>query len=287
MAKLGNRVKETTDTTGTGTVDLNGAATGFRGFADEFVSTDSVYYLIVDDPDSPTEYEYGTGTFTTGTPNTLSRDAVEGSSNAGSKVSFSAGTKTVVNTALASAILTPTGDGSNLTGVLLQGTFSIFVPASAMLARASNGASYGTLETSTNANLYDYMAFDTTTQEYAGFSLTMPKGWNEGTVTAALVWSHPAATAYTIDFDLAAVAVGDGDALDAAHGTPVSITDTGGTTDDVYRSANSSALTIAGTPAAEDTVSFELTRDVASDTLDVDARIHGVVINITYGANDA
>lgn len=98
MAKVGNRVKETSDTTGTGTLDLNGAATGFRSFLDEFTTGDEVYYLIVDDPDNPTDYEYGIGTITSGTPDTLSRDTVEGSSNSGNKVSWSAGTKTVICT---------------------------------------------------------------------------------------------------------------------------------------------------------------------------------------------
>src|SRR3990172_9504516 len=109
-ALFGNRVKETTDTTGTGTLDLNGAPAGFRGFADEFTTLDSsISYLIVDDPDNPTEYEYGKGTFTSGTPNTFARDTVEGSSNSGNKVSWSAGTKTIVATPLAS-------DFSNIAG---------------------------------------------------------------------------------------------------------------------------------------------------------------------------
>lgn len=104
MAKIGNRVKETTDTTGTGTLDLNGAATGFRALSDEFASGVTVDYVVVDDPDNPTEYEYGQGTFTAGTPDTLSRDTVEGSSNSGNKVSFSAGTKTVIVSPLASTL---------------------------------------------------------------------------------------------------------------------------------------------------------------------------------------
>lgn len=104
MAKFGNRVKETTDTTGTGTLDLNGAPTGFRGFGDEFISGDQVYYSIVDDPDNPTDYEHGVGTFTSGTPDTLSRDSVEGSSNSDNKVSWAAGTKTVIATPTAAGL---------------------------------------------------------------------------------------------------------------------------------------------------------------------------------------
>ena len=98
MAKVGNRVKETTTTTGTGTLDLLGAPTGFRAFLTEFVTTDRVSYLIVDDPDNPTDYEVGIGTITSGSPNTLSRDIVEASSNSEAKVSWSAGTKTVIAT---------------------------------------------------------------------------------------------------------------------------------------------------------------------------------------------
>lgn len=111
MAKVGNRVKETSATTGTGTLDLAGAPTGFRGFGDEFTSGDSVFYLCVDDVDNPTEYEYGTGTFTSGTPDTLSRDSVEGSSNGGSKVSWVAGC-TVISTPTAAAL--NGGQGFNL-----------------------------------------------------------------------------------------------------------------------------------------------------------------------------
>ncbi|MFN4283523.1 MAG: hypothetical protein ACK4NA_12875 [Alphaproteobacteria bacterium] len=102
--KFANRVKETSDTTGTGTLDLNGAAVGFRSFSDELTSGDQVRYLIVDDPDDPTAYEYGIGTFTAGTPDTLSRDTVEGSSQGGSKVSWLAGTKVVAAVVTAASL---------------------------------------------------------------------------------------------------------------------------------------------------------------------------------------
>lgn len=99
VEKFGDRVKETTSTTGTGTLDLDGAPTGFRAFSDEFTDGDAeISYLIVDDPDSPTEYEYGKGTITFGTPDTFARDTVEGSSNSGNKVSWSSGTKTIIAT---------------------------------------------------------------------------------------------------------------------------------------------------------------------------------------------
>jgi hypothetical protein len=86
-----DRVKETTATTGTGTVTLAGAATGFQSF---YVIGDgnTTYYTIAGQTGN--EWEVGIGTYTaSGT--TLSRDTVLSSSNSGSLVAFSAGTKDV------------------------------------------------------------------------------------------------------------------------------------------------------------------------------------------------
>ena len=97
MPKHANRVAETTQTTGTGTLDLDGAQTGFRAFSDELTTGDTVYYGIEDDPANPTEYEYGSGTWTNATPDTLTRDTVHGSSNAGAKISLQGGTTYTVS----------------------------------------------------------------------------------------------------------------------------------------------------------------------------------------------
>lgn len=86
---LADRVKETTTTTGTGTVTLLGAATGFQSFA-AVGNANTTYYCIA--AQTGTEWEVGVGTYTaSGT--TLSRDTVIASSNAGSLVNFSVGTK--------------------------------------------------------------------------------------------------------------------------------------------------------------------------------------------------
>jgi hypothetical protein len=90
---LKDRVKETTTTTGTGTIDLAGAATGFEGFVSAVGSGNSCYYAILDANDSA--WEVGTGTVTDAATDTLSRDTVLESSNSDSKVDLSAGTHTV------------------------------------------------------------------------------------------------------------------------------------------------------------------------------------------------
>jgi hypothetical protein len=129
--------------------------------------------------------------------------------------------------------------------------------------------------------------FDATTQEYAQFSVAMPKGWNEGTVTFKPIWSHAATTTnFGVVWDLQGVAVSNDDAIATAFGTAQTSTDTGGTTNDLYVGPESSAITIAGTPASEDVVFFRISRVTGngSDTMAVDARLHGIVLFVTTDA---
>jgi hypothetical protein len=88
---LADRVRETTTTTGTGTVTLGGAATGFQTFS-AIGDGNSTYYTIAGQ--GTNEWEVGIGTYTS-SGTTLSRDTVLSSSNSGSLVNFSSGTKDV------------------------------------------------------------------------------------------------------------------------------------------------------------------------------------------------
>lgn len=89
--KYFDRVKETAATTGTGDFTLAGAATGFRTFASVLSTNDTCYYCIA--LQGGAEWEVGLGTYSAA--NTLTRTTVLSSSNAGSAVNFSAGTKDV------------------------------------------------------------------------------------------------------------------------------------------------------------------------------------------------
>ena len=101
MAFLVNdRVKETSTTTGTGTLSLAGAVSGFQTFVAGIGNSNVTYYAIVND--SGTEFEIGIGTVTDASPDTLSRTTILESSNSDSAVDFSSGTKTVFCTLPAS-----------------------------------------------------------------------------------------------------------------------------------------------------------------------------------------
>lgn len=129
--------------------------------------------------------------------------------------------------------------------------------------------------------------FDTTTQEYAQFAVPMPESWDEGTVTFQPIWSHAATTTnFGVVWELQAVAVSNDDAIAVAYGTAQSSTDTGGTTNDLYVGPESSAITIAGTPAAGDVVYFRISRVTGngSDTMAIDARLHGIRLYLTTNA---
>jgi hypothetical protein len=86
-----DRVNETSTTTGTGTFTLAGAVTGFQTFS-AIGNGNTTYYAIVLQGGS--EWEVGLGTYTS-SGTTLSRTTVLSSSNSGSLVNFSAGTKNV------------------------------------------------------------------------------------------------------------------------------------------------------------------------------------------------
>lgn len=88
---LADRVKDTTTTTGTGTITLSGTAPiGYVSFGTAIGNGNTTYYTIT----AGSEWEVGIGTYTAaGT--LLARTTVLASSNAGSLVNFSAGTKDV------------------------------------------------------------------------------------------------------------------------------------------------------------------------------------------------
>ncbi len=106
---LNDRVKETSTTTGTGTLNLAGAVSGFQTFVAGIGNSNVTYYAIVND--SGTEFEIGIGTVTDASPDTLSRTTILESSNSDSAVNFSSGTKTVFCTLPASKAVFEDADG--------------------------------------------------------------------------------------------------------------------------------------------------------------------------------
>jgi len=104
-----DRVKEITTTTGTGTYTLGGASTGFQSFS-VIGNGNTTYYAVTDN----INWEVGIGTYTS-SGTTLSRDTILASSNGGSAVNWSAGTKDVFVTYPASRSVYTDAAGSAIT----------------------------------------------------------------------------------------------------------------------------------------------------------------------------
>ena len=87
---INDRVKESTTTTGTGTVTLGGAVQGFETFLAGIGNSNTTYYAIV----LNAEFEVGLGTLASDS-STLARTTIISSSNSDNAVDFSAGAKEV------------------------------------------------------------------------------------------------------------------------------------------------------------------------------------------------
>jgi len=167
---------------------------------------------------------------------------------------------------------------------------SLWIPAAGMRPSSTGGcAALALVATSANQPDVSSLDFDGVTAEYAQFWIRMPKAWDEGTVTAQFYWSHAATTTnFGVRWGLQGVAISDDDAIAVAYGTAQEATDTGGTTNDLYVSPATSAITLAGTPAAGDMTAWRVYRDPANgaDTMAIDARLHGVAIFYTTNTLD-
>jgi hypothetical protein len=174
---LADRVKETTTTTGTGTITLAGAATGFQSFA-AVGNANSTYYCIAGQGTS--EWEVGIGTYTS-SGTTLSRTTILASSNTGSLVSFSAGTKDVF-------VTYPSSRSVYADGATLTATNSSILPlTSGGTGQNNKTAAFDALSPATTKG--DLIAYDGTD------NIRIPVGTDTYVLTAdstqasGLVWA--------------------------------------------------------------------------------------------------
>jgi hypothetical protein len=204
------------------------------------------------------------------------------------------GTITITDAADGNINIAPNGNGVVQAGgsaVKVAGKETIWVPAPAMYPATTNGAATNQVETTATRPDLKVLDFDKDTDEFAQFSVAFPKSWNEGTITFQVYWSPGSTNTGDCIFGLQGVACADNDTIDVAYGTAVTVTDAGiGAVEDQQITAESGAVTIAGSPAAGELTYFQLFRDAnaGGDTFTADARVIGVKIFFTTdAANDA
>ena len=149
---INDRVKETSTTTGTGTFDLNGAATGFETFVAGIGDTNTTYYCIFNQ--GTTEFEVGIGTVTDAATDTLSRDTVLSSSNSDNKVDFGSGTKDVFCTLPASkAVIEDASNNVTLANDLTVGALLKMPTNTANKILIADGTSFEEVDMSGDATI--------------------------------------------------------------------------------------------------------------------------------------
>jgi len=190
--------------------------------------------------------------------------------------------------------LNPKGSGvlkSATAAIKIAGKETMWVPAAAMYGPTTNPADAAQVETTATRPDLKVFDFDASTKQYTQFTVAMPKSWNEGTVTYTVYWSPSTTNTGNAIFGLQGVACADNDTIDVAYGTAIEVTDAGiGTVEDQQITSESSAMTIAGSPAAGEQTYFQLYRDAAdgSDTFTGECRVLGIkIFYTTDAANDA
>ncbi len=129
--------------------------------------------------------------------------------------------------------------------------------------------------------------FDASSDEHAQFQVAMPSSWNEGTITYQAYWTTTASDTDGVAWALQGVAIADNDTMDVAYGTAIVVTDDAlGAAEDLMVTAASSAVTIAGSPAAGELCAFRIFRDISdgNDDMTEDARLIGIKIIYTTNA---
>lgn len=164
-----------------------------------------------------------------------------------------------------------------------------FIPAGAMVPRATNGAQQAAYDSGNVDTTIPVLDFDGAADEFAQFQIVLPKGYDGGTISFQPVWTCTGCTAgETVEFELACVFLRNDDALNTATGTRKD-------SDDVVIAAGDqhtgpepgTAVTCDGTHADGAYINFQVNRDVSDDDMDEDARLLGVILYYTDDlAND-
>lgn len=227
--------------------------------------------------------------------------ALAGLTGAANKLPYFTGTSSMAVSDLSAFILTLLDDTDAATAratiglgsvdnTSIIGTHDIWIPASAMWPRTTSGCQAITKrEQSTSLVNQQTLNFDATSQEFAQWITTLPRNWDNGTVTIVVYWTCTGGGTSGVVWGLSGGAYSDSDLLTTALGTAQTATDSWIADNKVHVSPATSAITIAGSPADGDMLVFQISRNPsdASDTLSVDAELLGVSLRITTDAGKA
>ena len=207
------------------------------------------------------------------------------------------GTITITDGSNGNIVIAPNGSGvaqavdggDNTAAIKIAGKETIWVPAVAMYPNSTNGCADLAQTELSNGPEIKTLDFDKDSDEFAQFAVAFPKSWNEGTVTFQAFFTAASTNTGTVSWGLSGVAIADNDSCNTAFGTQVAPTAKAhsGTSNDLDVTAESGAVTIAGSPSTDEQVFFQISRDVSEDSLTADAKLLGIKLFFTTdAAND-
>lgn len=159
----------------------------------------------------------------------------------------------------------------------------IQIGAGALVPTATNPASPSEF-TPSGGRTYTCLDFIDGSITYGTIGFALPSDYDGGTLTAKFHWTANSTSTNSVVWTISGVAIGDDETLDVAPGTAQTVTDANKST--AYKlsiSDATSAITLAGTPAADKYCRLLIGRDPTngSDTLAATARLLKVVLTYT------
>ena len=171
---------------------------------------------------------------------------------------------------------------------LVMGTVrydTIFVPAGAMTPSNTDGATPGAV--SFNSATHDTMAFPSTADKTAEFSVAFPGDWDKGAVKVKYLWTFYDSTAgqsgEAVRFSVGAVSCADGDDISDTPTVMLDVDDLTQSANELCKSGASAGLTPEGALDGGNLVHFTVKRDTqnipsGATPLPTEAMLLGVII---------
>ena len=290
---LNDRVKETTTTTGTGTLTLGGAVTGFETFASGIGNSNTTYYAVV--LPGSAEFEVGLGTLSSDS-STIARTTIISSSNSDSAVNFSAGTKNIFCTIPASKSVFLDANGNATLGADLSVGDDLTVEGGVIDFKTNSGSPSQLKFYCESGNAHAQTLTAQPHSQAASNTLTLPGGSTIGNSNATLVsdtgtqtLTNKTLTAPTLtgtavmaDLDISGDVDIDG-TLEAdtitVNGTALNTVIAGVTVTNATNATNSSHVLVTDNESTNEENLITFVEDATSSTGNVGLEMDG---NLTY-----
>ncbi len=162
------------------------------------------------------------------------------------------------------------------------GLHDIYLDAGAFVPVDAGAIAARITDTGADQKAFSYIPFPAGSLTFATAKIVLPRTYGLGTITVIIEWTSAIEGSGTVEWDISAVAVGDGEFMDSTNfGTPQNADDTQSTINAIQTSPRTSAITIANTPGDGNVIFIKVARNGAGDSFGQDAQLLGIWVAIT------